>query len=176
MSDSSQPHGLQPTRLLQPWDFLGKSTGVGCHCLLRKVGIPHLKSNSESWNCSSAHLRLSLSCCPLVVVSCQGCTLPAVVLSIFSFSPSLGFLKGSTKAGGRNIKRERSLLFSHVDSESNKIVFNKEKKSTPVYSILSNPSPFSHVSLSPCPAPPPTTHSHIHTKIISLVVAHSPCW
>ena len=35
MSDSSQPHGLQPTRLLCPWDFLGKSTGVGCHRLFR---------------------------------------------------------------------------------------------------------------------------------------------
>ena len=34
MSDSSQPHGLQPTRLLHPWDFPGKNTGVGCHCLL----------------------------------------------------------------------------------------------------------------------------------------------
>ena len=33
--DSSRPHGLQPTRLLRPWDFPGKSTGVGCHCLLR---------------------------------------------------------------------------------------------------------------------------------------------
>ena len=33
----SDPHGLQPTRLLCPWDFLGKSTGVGCHCLLRKA-------------------------------------------------------------------------------------------------------------------------------------------
>ena len=29
VSDSSQPHGLQPTRLLHPWDFPGKSTGVG---------------------------------------------------------------------------------------------------------------------------------------------------
>ena len=28
------PHGLQPTRLLCPWDFPGKSTGVGSHCLL----------------------------------------------------------------------------------------------------------------------------------------------
>ena len=28
-------HGLQPTRLLCPWDFPGESTGVGCHCLLR---------------------------------------------------------------------------------------------------------------------------------------------
>ena len=34
VSDSVRPHGLQPTRLLRPWDFPGKSTGVGCHCLL----------------------------------------------------------------------------------------------------------------------------------------------
>ena len=30
MCDSLQPHGLQPTRFLCPWDFPGKSTGVGC--------------------------------------------------------------------------------------------------------------------------------------------------
>ena len=35
VSDSSRPHGPQPTRLLHPWDFPGKSTGVGCRCLLR---------------------------------------------------------------------------------------------------------------------------------------------
>ena len=35
MSDSLRPHGLQPTRLLHPRDFPGKSTGVGCHSLLR---------------------------------------------------------------------------------------------------------------------------------------------
>ena len=34
LSDSWRPHGLQPTRLLHPCDFPGKSTGVGCHCLL----------------------------------------------------------------------------------------------------------------------------------------------
>ena len=34
VSDLSRPHGLQPTRLLCPWNFPGKSTGVGCHCLL----------------------------------------------------------------------------------------------------------------------------------------------
>ena len=37
MSDSSQPHGLQPTRLLCPWDFPGDSTGMGCHCLLQGI-------------------------------------------------------------------------------------------------------------------------------------------
>ena len=36
--DSSRPHGLQPTRLLRPWDSRGKSPGVGCHCLLNTVG------------------------------------------------------------------------------------------------------------------------------------------
>ena len=30
-----QPHGLQPTRLLRPWDFPGKSTGVGRYFLLQ---------------------------------------------------------------------------------------------------------------------------------------------
>ena len=34
--DSSWPHGLQPTRLLRPWGFPGKSTGVECHCLLHQ--------------------------------------------------------------------------------------------------------------------------------------------
>ena len=36
VSYSQRPHGLQPTRLLRPWDFSGKSTGVVCHCLLRR--------------------------------------------------------------------------------------------------------------------------------------------
>ena len=35
VSNPQRPHGLQPTRLLHPWDFPGKSTGVGHHCLLR---------------------------------------------------------------------------------------------------------------------------------------------
>ena len=37
VSNSSRPHGLQPTRLLRPWDLPGKSTGVACHCLLQMV-------------------------------------------------------------------------------------------------------------------------------------------
>ena len=35
MSHSVRPHRRQPTRPLRPWDFPGKSTGVGCHCFLR---------------------------------------------------------------------------------------------------------------------------------------------
>ena len=35
LSASSRPHGLQPPRLLCPWEFSGKNTGVGCHSLLQ---------------------------------------------------------------------------------------------------------------------------------------------
>ena len=37
MSGSLQPHGLQPTRLLCPWDSPGKTTGEGYHFLLQAI-------------------------------------------------------------------------------------------------------------------------------------------
>ena len=30
-------HPMEPTRLLCPWDFPGKNTGVGCHFLLQRI-------------------------------------------------------------------------------------------------------------------------------------------
>ena len=32
-----RPHGLLPARLLCPWEFPGKNTGVGCHALLQRI-------------------------------------------------------------------------------------------------------------------------------------------
>ena len=51
VSKSLQPHGLYATRLLCPWNFPGKSTGVGCHFLLQDIfptqglnpGLPHCR-------------------------------------------------------------------------------------------------------------------------------------
>ena len=42
---------MQSTRLLHPWDFPGKNTGVGCHYLLQEIfatqgpnpGLPHYR-------------------------------------------------------------------------------------------------------------------------------------
>ena len=34
-SNTLQPPGLYPARLLCPWDFPGKNTGVGCYFLLQ---------------------------------------------------------------------------------------------------------------------------------------------
>ena len=52
MSDSLRPYGLQPTRLLCPWDSPCKDNGIGCHDLLQGIfqtqgsklcllGLPH---------------------------------------------------------------------------------------------------------------------------------------
>ena len=45
MSNSLQPHGPQPTMLLCPWDFPGKSTGVGCHVLLQRIFL----TRDQTW-------------------------------------------------------------------------------------------------------------------------------
>ena len=47
VSDSLQTHGLSSARLLCPWDFPGKNTGVGCRSLLQGIfptqgSNPHL--------------------------------------------------------------------------------------------------------------------------------------
>ena len=44
---TQRPHGLQPTRLLCPWDSPGESTGVGCHRLLQyKLAV---NPKGEDW-------------------------------------------------------------------------------------------------------------------------------
>ena len=46
LSDYQPPHGLQPTRLLCPRDSPGRSTGVGCHCLLCSLlTLPKISPN-----------------------------------------------------------------------------------------------------------------------------------
>ena len=40
MSNSLQPHGLQPAWFLCPWGFPGKNTEVGCHFLLQRIFLP----------------------------------------------------------------------------------------------------------------------------------------
>ena len=46
--NSLRPHGLQPARLLCPWDFPGKNTGVGCHSFLQDNLVYHLQKDWES--------------------------------------------------------------------------------------------------------------------------------
>ena len=66
MFDSSRPHGLQPTRLLHPWDFPGKSTGVGCHCLLRFL--------PRKYHVQKSLVGYSAWCCKELDTTEQPCT------------------------------------------------------------------------------------------------------
>ena len=47
------PHGLEPTRLLYPWNFSGKSTGVGCHFLLQGIKPRSPALQADTFYCLS---------------------------------------------------------------------------------------------------------------------------
>ena len=51
VSDSLQPHGLQPAKLLCPWNSPGKTTEVGSHSLLHGI-LP-----TQEWNLGLLHCR-----------------------------------------------------------------------------------------------------------------------
>ena len=51
MSNCLWSHGLWPARLLCPWDFPGKNTGVGCHFFLQGSSQP------RDWTCISCVCR-----------------------------------------------------------------------------------------------------------------------
>ena len=68
VSDSQRPQGLQPTRLLCPWDFPGKSTGVGCHCLLRCVSLCSCKPHSSFTSISQVNFSIFSFYAPISTV------------------------------------------------------------------------------------------------------------
>ena len=57
MSNSLRPHGLEPTKLLCPWDFPGNSTGVDCPFLLQRI-FPTQGSNPGLLHCRQMLYRL----------------------------------------------------------------------------------------------------------------------
>ena len=58
MSDSLQPHELQPARLLCPWGSPGKNTGVGSHSLLQGICLTR-GSNPSLLHCGRILYHLS---------------------------------------------------------------------------------------------------------------------
>ena len=54
-----QTQGLQAARLLYPWDFPGKNTGVGCHFLLQGIFLTQ-GSNPVLRHCGQMLYRLRL--------------------------------------------------------------------------------------------------------------------
>ena len=121
------PHELQPTRLLCPWNFPGKSTGVGDHFLLQRI-FPTQGSNPHllHWQVDSlpgnslifllllffffliiylAVLDLTCGtweiCCIMWDLLLQRMSIdsPAVMLELSSFSPWASLLHGMWDLG-----------------------------------------------------------------------------
>ena len=67
VSNPQRPHGLQPSRLLRPWGFPGKSTGVGCHhllCYLPEFAQTHVHRVNDA--IQPSHPLLPLFLLPLI--------------------------------------------------------------------------------------------------------------
>ena len=62
------PHKLQPARLLCPWDFPGKNTGVGCHFLFQE-NLPNPGWNLHLMNWQADSLPLSHQGNPYVCIT-----------------------------------------------------------------------------------------------------------
>ena len=73
MSDPLRPSGLQPARLLCPWDSSGKNTGVDCHALLQGI-FPTQGSNPGLPHCRQILYHLSHPQCVFKMVNQQGPT------------------------------------------------------------------------------------------------------
>ena len=81
------PHGLQPTRLLCPWDFPGKDAGVGCHFLLQRI-FPTQGSNPGLLHCRQILYWMSYKGSPIIMVFYSK---PSQSISVWSrnkYSPS----------------------------------------------------------------------------------------
>ena len=61
--DSLRPHGVQPTKLLSPWDFPGKDTGVGHHFFLQGI-FPTQGSNPGLLHCRQILYQLRYKVSP----------------------------------------------------------------------------------------------------------------
>ena len=61
VSDSSQSHGPQPNRVLHPWDFPGRSTGVGYHCLFW--------SHDKSWTVFQISFQQVITCIVIYLIN-----------------------------------------------------------------------------------------------------------
>ena len=74
VSDSLRSRGLEPARLLCPWDSPGNSSGVGCHALLQGI-FPTQELNRGLLHCRQTLYHLS----------CQGSPSPSGCPYLVSF-------------------------------------------------------------------------------------------
>ena len=92
MPDSLRPHGLQPIRLLCPWDFSGKDNGVGCLSFSRGSSQPRdwtqvsCTAGRFFTNWATREALELVMLCKYLILSSLPLLLPSVFPSIKMFS------------------------------------------------------------------------------------------
>ena len=131
VSDSLWLHGLQPARLLCPWDFPGKNTGVGCHFLLQE----------EKLVCHKSRLGRTKSKASVHGLSLEGALQESWFGTSFCFLPSVlgltcihywqGFPSGAAgKESTYQCRRHRRLGFNSLRWED---PWREKWQPTPVF-------------------------------------------
>ena len=87
MSDSLWPHGLQPARLLCPWDspFSRQYTGVGCHALLQGIFLTP-GSNPSLPHCRWILYHLSHQGSPFLILMYIIIIVTLIAILIYNFN------------------------------------------------------------------------------------------
>ena len=105
VSDSLRHHGLQPSRLLCPWESPGQDTGVGCHSLPRRSARTQ-DSNLGLLHCRQILYLLSHQGSPFLpmctVYSCAFLLISYMLdlcVSVWkTFLPDMSYVTGLLKA------------------------------------------------------------------------------
>ena len=84
MSNPLRPHGLQPTRLLCPWNSPGKNTGVGSNYLLQGI-FPTQGLNLGLLHCRWTRNHLNHQGSPNAGLAAVGCK-PLLISCLQSLS------------------------------------------------------------------------------------------
>ena len=153
MSDSLWPHGLYAARLLCPWDFTGKNTGVGWHFLLQ--GICLTRSASPSLQAVS------------IPLSHQGSTV--ITLILFLPLPWTEKPGGLQSIGSHRVRHEWS---DWVHTHSFSLFLAGSSSSTQMLHVRNSTAKSRTYFLYTVPLPPPTPPS----VILSISLALNICY
>ena len=173
------------TRLLHPWDFLGKSTGVGCHFLLQGI-FPTQGSNPGLLHCRQTLYRLShqgrlylinISFFPHYCISCTWITIVSIFLPILSLEFNLVLHLASYLIFLHSFNTYPLYLYY-------KLIYINSSSVQSNHSVMSyslRPHEPQHTR-PPCPSPTPGVHPNscplswwCHPTISSSVIPFSSC-
>ena len=100
------------TRLLRPWDFLSKSTGVGCHFLLQGIFLTQ-RSNPGLLHCRQTLYHLSHRGSPYIYI----CTYMYIYVGIHKKLKAFVLQKGCHQESGNGTHKKEKIIAKHVSGK-----------------------------------------------------------